>query len=119
MIDPGCLLGYAGGPARTGHSTSRRAGSWWAVTSRRFSPGIRADSFLDSFERTHPPATTDWPLALDTPEAWDVIRAVLDRLAPVSELFGPEDVERLVARDPAPRRRTSASDTSRTDGGNG
>jgi spore coat polysaccharide biosynthesis protein SpsF len=55
---------------------------------------------LESFERSDPRATAEWRLTLDTPEDWDVIRAVFDRLGPVNPLFGLYDVERLVAREP-------------------
>jgi spore coat polysaccharide biosynthesis protein SpsF len=56
---------------------------------------------LESLERPDPRATAEWRVTLDTPEDWDVIRALFDRLAPVNQLFGLDEVERLVAREPA------------------
>jgi spore coat polysaccharide biosynthesis protein SpsF len=56
---------------------------------------------LESLERPDPRGSAEWRVTLDTPEDWDVIRALFDRLAPVSQLFGLDDVERLVAREPA------------------
>jgi spore coat polysaccharide biosynthesis protein SpsF len=62
----------------------------------------RPDRFrLESFERPDPRASADWRVTLDTPEDWDVIRALFDRLAPESPLFGLDDLEGLVVRDPA------------------
>ncbi len=55
---------------------------------------------LDSLERPDPRGSAEWRLTLDTPEDWDVIRAVFDRLAPANRLFGLDDVERLVVREP-------------------
>jgi spore coat polysaccharide biosynthesis protein SpsF len=55
---------------------------------------------LESLERPDPPGSAEWRLTLDTPEDWDVIRAVFDRLAPVDPLFGLDQVERLLAREP-------------------
>jgi spore coat polysaccharide biosynthesis protein SpsF len=55
---------------------------------------------LESVERADPHGSAAWRLTLDTPEDWDVIRAVFDRLAPANRLFGLEDVERLLAREP-------------------
>lgn len=56
---------------------------------------------LESLERPDPRASAEWRVTLDTPEDWDVIRALFDRLAPASPLFGLDDLERLVAREPA------------------
>jgi len=56
---------------------------------------------LESLERPDPLASAEWRVTLDTPEDWDVIRALFDRLAPANPLFGLDDVERLVAREPA------------------
>jgi spore coat polysaccharide biosynthesis protein SpsF len=55
---------------------------------------------LESLERPDPLGSAEWRLTLDTPEDWDVIRAVFDRLSPADPLFGLDDVERLVAREP-------------------
>jgi spore coat polysaccharide biosynthesis protein SpsF len=55
---------------------------------------------LESVERADPRGSAEWRLTLDTPEDWDVIRAVFDRLVPTNRLFGLEDVERLLAREP-------------------
>jgi spore coat polysaccharide biosynthesis protein SpsF len=55
---------------------------------------------LESLERPDPRGSAEWRLTLDTPEDWDVIRAVFDRLAPADPLFGLDQVERLVAREP-------------------
>jgi spore coat polysaccharide biosynthesis protein SpsF len=55
---------------------------------------------LESLERPDPRGSGEWRLTLDTPEDWDVIRAVFDRLAPANGLFGLDEVERLVAREP-------------------
>jgi spore coat polysaccharide biosynthesis protein SpsF len=56
---------------------------------------------LESLERPDPRASAEWRVTLDTPEDWDVIRALFDRLAPKNPLFGLDEVERLVAREPA------------------
>lgn len=56
---------------------------------------------LESLERPDPHATAEWRVTLDTPEDWDVIRALFDRLDRVNPLFGLDEVERLVAREPA------------------
>jgi spore coat polysaccharide biosynthesis protein SpsF len=56
---------------------------------------------LESLERPDPRASAEWRVTLDTPEDWDVIRALFDRLAPKNRLFGLDEVERLVAREPA------------------
>jgi spore coat polysaccharide biosynthesis protein SpsF len=56
---------------------------------------------LESLERPDPHATAEWRVTLDTPEDWDVIRALFDRLDRVNPLFGLNEVERLVAREPA------------------
>jgi spore coat polysaccharide biosynthesis protein SpsF len=54
-----------------------------------------------SMERPDPLGSAEWRLTLDTPEDRDVIRALFDRLAPGDPLFGLEEVERLVTREPA------------------
>jgi spore coat polysaccharide biosynthesis protein SpsF len=56
---------------------------------------------LESLERPDPQGTADWRVTLDTPEDWDVIRALFDRLARLNPLFGLDEVERLVAQEPA------------------
>lgn len=62
----------------------------------------RPDRFrLESLERPDPRTTSAWRVTLDTSEDWDVIRALFDRLAAESPLFGLDEVERLVAREPA------------------
>ena len=56
---------------------------------------------LESLERPDPRGSAEWRVTLDTPEDWDVIRALFDRLAPANQLFGLDELERLVAREPA------------------
>ncbi len=56
---------------------------------------------LESLERPDPRGSGEWRVTLDTPEDWDVIRALFDRLAPANQLFGLDELERLVAREPA------------------
>jgi spore coat polysaccharide biosynthesis protein SpsF len=56
---------------------------------------------LESLERPDPRGSAGWRITLDTAEDWEVIRALFDRLAPVDPLFGLDEVERLVEREPA------------------
>ncbi len=56
---------------------------------------------LESLERPDPGSSAEWRVTLDTPEDWDVIRALFDRLAPTNQLFGLDELERLVTREPA------------------